>query len=146
MPAIALLETKKIDVEAPVENTQGLRLLHYACYFGKVKALRALCESYAADIGSIDFRGQTPLHVAASSGEMAAIVYMCEQLEAQGRKVNIAAKDNALMTPLMSCVANSSTSGFSYMFFGLKQSLNEIDINGNTILHLAAKHNAVGVA
>ena len=31
--------------------------MHYASYFGKIKALKALNENYNADIGAIDYRG-----------------------------------------------------------------------------------------
>jgi ankyrin repeat protein len=54
--------------------------LHYACYQGKIKALKALCEEFNADITAIDYRGQTPLHVATSSGELAAVVYIASQI------------------------------------------------------------------
>ena len=78
LPAVALLERGLIDVEGVVEETEGLRLLHYASYFGKAKALRVLCEVYGADKTSKDFRGQTPLHVAASCGELAALSYLAD--------------------------------------------------------------------
>ena len=57
LPAVALLERGLIDVEIVVDSNEGLRLLHYASYFGKAKALRVLCEVYEADISAKDFRG-----------------------------------------------------------------------------------------
>jgi hypothetical protein len=33
-----------VSVEAPIDINQGLRLIHYACYFGKIKPLKALVE------------------------------------------------------------------------------------------------------
>jgi ankyrin repeat protein len=75
--------------------------LHYACYFGKIKALKALVEIFGADMNAIDYRGQTPLHVASTSGELGSIVYMCSRGEACEKE----ASDNALMTPIMNSVA-----------------------------------------
>ena len=50
------------------------------------------------------------------------------------------------MTPLMNTVANNSPAGFIYLYFGKSHSLDTVDVNGNTLLHLAAKSNAVGIA
>lgn len=77
-------------------------MLHYACYFGKIKALKALVEVFSADTNVIDYRGQTPLHVASVSGELGAVVYMCSKHDCDKD-----AKDNALMTPLMNTVASN---------------------------------------
>ena len=32
-------------------------MLHYACYFGKVKAIKAFCEEFSADTLAKDYRG-----------------------------------------------------------------------------------------
>lgn len=79
-----------------------MRLLHYACYFGKIKALKTITEIYDADINSIDYRGQTPLHVASISGELGAVMYVCCL-----HNCNKESKDNALMTPLMNSVSTN---------------------------------------
>jgi ankyrin repeat protein len=99
-------------VEEIIDDTQGLKLLHYACYFGKIKALKALTELYKADINTIDYRGQTPLHVASFNGELGAIIYMCERAACFKDT-----KDNALMTPLMNTVASSHEPSFIYLHF-----------------------------
>ncbi len=57
MPAMVMLEMKQIKVEDPIDTNQGLRILHYACYFGKIKAIKTLCEEYQADVMGIDYRG-----------------------------------------------------------------------------------------
>jgi ankyrin repeat protein len=119
--------------------------LHYACYFGKIKALRALCEEFKADVTAIDFRGQTPLHVATSSGELGAVLYLTSRLNSDTAQVN-EAKDNALMTPLMNSVAVGNVASFIHFLFDQHCSLNTVDISGNTIMHTAAKANAIHVA
>ena len=50
------------------------------------------------------------------------------------------------MTALMNTVSNSNMPSFVYLFFKEHCSLNHVDINGNTLLHLAAKSNSIGVA
>ena len=52
-----MLTMKQIEVERPLDPNQGLRLIHYACYFGKIKALKALVEEFNADTLAIDYRG-----------------------------------------------------------------------------------------
>ena len=74
-------------------------MLHYACYFGKIKALKTLTEIYKADINAVDYRGQTPLHVASACGELGPILYLCNK---QG--IQKEAKDTLFMTPLMNTV------------------------------------------
>lgn len=49
------------------------------------------------------------------------------------------------MTALMNTVVNNCVIGFIYLYFSEKCSLNEVDINGNTVLHLAAKADSVKI-
>lgn len=87
--------------------------MHYACYFGKIKALKAISEVFKADINTIDYRGQTPLHVASISGELGSIIYVCERGDLCVKEV----KDNALMTPLMNTVSSNNEPSFIYLHF-----------------------------
>ncbi len=57
LQSVILLKRRLIGVEDVIEQNQGLRLLHYACYFGKIKALKALVEIFKADINAVDYRG-----------------------------------------------------------------------------------------
>lgn len=116
-------------------------MLHYACYFGKIKALKALLEVFKADTNIIDYRGQTPLHVASVSGELGAVVCMCSKVECDKD-----AKDNALITPLMNTVSSNLTDSFIYLFFKESCELNNVDLGGNTLMHLAARSNAINIA
>jgi Ankyrin repeat len=50
------------------------------------------------------------------------------------------------MTGLMNSVSNNNIPSFIYFFFEEECSLNNVDINGNTILHLAAKSNSISIA
>ena len=63
--------------------------------------MKTLVEVFGAELNAIDYRGQTPMHVASTSGELGSIVYMCSR----GEQCEKEAKDNALMTPLMNSVA-----------------------------------------
>ncbi len=46
LPAMVLLELDEIHIEDVIDPNQGLRLLHFACYFGKLKAIKTICEQY----------------------------------------------------------------------------------------------------
>ena len=55
-------------------------------------------------------------------------------------------KDNALMTPLMNTVAENNVPSFCYLFFNKQCGINHVDIQGNTLMHLAAKSNSINIA
>jgi len=57
LPAAFLLKHGRVAIEDLVDESQGLRILHYACYFGKIKALKTLVEVFKADVNAIDYRG-----------------------------------------------------------------------------------------
>jgi ankyrin repeat protein len=126
LPAMILLHLKKINVEDIIDPNQGLKLLHYSCYFGRIKALKALTEIFKADINTIDYRGQTPLHVSSVSGELGATIYMCSK----GPLCFKDTKDNALMTPLMNTVSRNHEPSFIYFYFKENCELRNVDING----------------
>ena len=63
-----------------IDADQGLTLLHSAAYYGKVKPLKALIETFNADSSVPDYRGQTPLHIAALSGNLEACIYLTNKL------------------------------------------------------------------
>jgi ankyrin repeat protein len=50
------------------------------------------------------------------------------------------------MTPLMNTVTTNNLPSFVYLFFKEHCHLNHVDIYGNTLMHLAAKSNAVNIA
>jgi ankyrin repeat protein len=63
-------------------------------------------------VNSVDYRGQTPLHVATLTGELGAVVYMCSRDNCERDN-----KDNALMTPLMNTVSSNKEDVFIYLHF-----------------------------
>jgi hypothetical protein len=46
-----------ISVEGVIDPNQGLRIVHYACYFGKLRPVRIFIEVFGADINALDYRG-----------------------------------------------------------------------------------------
>lgn len=50
------------------------------------------------------------------------------------------------MTAIMDSVQNNNIACFTHFFFDERCSLNTVDMQGNTILHIAAKANAVNIA
>ena len=145
MPIMAILETQldqALDPNMTIDPDQGLVLLHSAAYYGKIKPMRSLIEKYHADVKMPDYRGQTPLHIAALTGNLEATVYLADRLG----KAASQARDNNLTTPLMNCIVSNNEHAFIYLHFKLKCGLSDIDINGDTLLHLAAEHNAYNIA
>lgn len=55
-------------------------------------------------------------------------------------------KDNALMTPLMNSAATNNDLLFLYLYFKENCDLRNVDLNGNTLLHLAARSNSKSIA
>ena len=49
------------------------------------------------------------------------------------------------MTPLMNCIVSNNEHAFIYLYCKGKSTLNNVDMNGNTLLHLAAEHNAINI-
>ncbi|CDW85580.1 ankyrin repeat protein [Stylonychia lemnae] len=141
LPSMLLLQKKIIKADDVIDPNQGLKLLHFACYFGKIKPIKSLVEIYKTDINTIDYRGQTPLHVATVSGELAPVLYICSQSESIKD-----AKDNALMTPLMNTVSSNHEASFVYLHFKENCDLKNVDLNGQTLLHLAARQNSINIA
>lgn len=141
LPVVLLLKKGIVKVDEIVDPTQGFSMMHYAAYFGKIKPLKAMIEEFVADVNITDYRGQTPLHVAAASGEIGAVVYLCTR-----DSINKDAKDNALMTPLMNTVGSNHPQTFIYLHFKEQCGIRNVDLNGNTLLHLAARSNSVNIA
>ena len=75
------------------------------------------------------------------SGEMPSAVYLASKPSCLRD-----AKDNALMTPMMNSVSSGQFAIFTHLHFQHGCELKNIDINGNTLLHLAAKANSLHIA
>ncbi len=147
LPIIAIFESQKSEKERPdpdmkIDVDQGLNLLHSAAFYGKLKPLRTLIEKFKANPSSPDYRGQTPLHIATLSGNLEASVYLTRKLN----KESILAKDNSMMSALMNCIVSNNEHAFIYLYFKGESNLNNVDANGNTLLHLAAEHGATNIA
>jgi ankyrin repeat protein len=56
------------------------------------------------------------------------------------------AKDNSMMSALMNCIVSNNEHAFIYLYFKGQSNLNNVDANGNTLLHLAAEHGATNIA
>ena len=79
--------------------------------------------------------------MATTSGEIGSMLYISSKIsEIEGAKE---LKDNAMMTALMNTVVVNNVASFCYLFFKESCSINHVDSFGNTLLHLAAKSNAI---
>ena len=60
MPAVIMLEQKRINIDDEVDTQNGNTLLHYAAKFSFYNVIRALVEIYHADINKQNKSGHTP--------------------------------------------------------------------------------------
>ena len=65
------------------------------------------------------------MHVASVSGELGALIYICNRSNSSKE-----VKDNAFMTPLMNTVQSNNDASFIYLDFKENCDLRNIDING----------------
>jgi len=77
---------------------------------------------------------------------MAGNIEVCVYLTDKLKKRDVEAKDNGNLTPLMNCIVSNDEHTFINLYFKGKSSLNHSDLSGNTLLHLAAEHNATNIA
>mmetsp|Transcript_18213 Transcript_18213/g.17334 ORF Transcript_18213/g.17334 Transcript_18213/m.17334 type:complete len:138 (+) Transcript_18213:635-1048(+) len=82
------------------------------------------------------------MHVASTSGELGCVAYLCSRGDSCDKEV----KDNAMMTPLMNSVSFNQQEQFIYLYFAEGCELKSVDINGNILLHFAAKSNSIHIA
>jgi len=55
-------------------------------------------------------------------------------------------RDNALMTPIMNSVITGNDHAFVYLYFKGSCDLSGLDLNGNSLLHLAAESGSTNIA
>jgi ankyrin repeat protein len=80
LPAVAYLNTHPDQTaNVIVDENQGLTLLHCACFYGNLKAIKVFIEMFRADCNKTDYRGQTPLHILVLSGNTDGLKYLCER-------------------------------------------------------------------
>jgi len=104
--------------------------------------MRTLIEHFGADVSFVDYRGQTPLHIAILTGNLESAIYLIDRKEPG----LIEAKDNALNTSLMNSVVAGNDYVFIYLYFKFRCDTNTLDFNGNTLLHVAAQSNSINIA
>jgi len=125
LPAILLLERGIIKPDFIIEPTAGIQIIHFTCYYGKIITLKALIELYKADPNSVDYRGQSPYHVAAASGELKPLVYL-SRLDSVDKEL----KDNSLTTALMYSAGSRHVECFIYLAFREELEMHNLDSSG----------------
>lgn len=79
--------------------------------------------------------------MASVSGELGSLLYVCSRDNCFKDS-----KDNALMTPLMNTVSSNHEEAFVYLHFKENCDLRNVDMNGHSLLHLAARSNSINIA
>lgn len=80
LPSIAFLKLNpNVSAGMIIDENQGLNLLHCACFYGNLNAIKAYIEVFNADCNQTDYRGQSPLHILVMSGHNNGLVYLCER-------------------------------------------------------------------
>lgn len=127
---------KRAGAKLDVRDSSNQHMLHYAAAAGKVNFIRKVIN----DLGypcSADADGDTPLHLAATSGDADSIAELYDYDNAQLTTTN----HNGNL-PIHSLIEKSdSTAGLSYFLNIIGFDLEAPNVQGQTPLLLAAKNN-----
>ena len=133
-----LLLINKYKCDPNMRGYIGKSLLHFACgkQAGNVSLVRTLIGDYNADINSQDNNGNTPLAVAAYSGQGACALILIKEY---GADINIRGTSGRSL--LHDACEGGSVCLVQYLLPHL--SILSTDVHGNTPLHICADFNRV---
>ena len=134
MPAIIMLENKKINVNDIIQPETGNTLLHIASIFGYYNVIRLLIEKYNANINQQNYYGQTPLHIICNNNE--SNLYIFSYL-INNEKIILDVIDNEYFSPLIYCIINKFNIEFLYYVTLPSTNLFLLDRFKNSILYFA---------
>ena len=139
MPAIILLEKKKINVNDEVNNQTGDTLLHYSVMFSLINVTKILIELFNADPNIKNKAGMTPLHIICSNKDknIFLLIYYINI-----NNIKIDEEDNLGLTPLCYSVINNFN--FAFLFLVSKNAdLSHNDKFDNNIIYFALTNNNI---
>ena len=125
-------------------DTQGKSGLHYACQLGHVSIARHLIEERGCDINRVDINGYTPLYLACQhSNDIDMVKYILNKLKC----THISIKALSLMF-CKEQWSDSQCIDIINLLMSTKEwnPTSSCNSNGDTVLHLSAKHNRPNVA
>ncbi|XP_036355466.1 E3 ubiquitin-protein ligase MIB2-like isoform X3 [Octopus sinensis] len=132
----ALLQTKgetAIEVNQR-DNSFGATPLHFACFQGHTDTVRLLLNHDGIDANAMDKDGDTPLHLAVRKRHHDVVTLMLSQ-----DAVKLDKKNHKEMTPLLETVSQGHL-GMMHKLIDRGASINVVDGEGNSCLHLAVKN------
>ena len=137
MPAIILLEKKKINVNDEVNNQTGDTLLHYSVMFSLINVTKILIELFNADPNIKNKAGMTPLHLICSNKnkDIFLLIYYINL-----PNIKIDEEDNYGLTSLGYSVINNFNLAFLFLI-SKKADLSHNDKFGNNIIYFAITNN-----
>ncbi len=120
-------------------QTTGETLLQAAMIVSDLPdIIHYLIQQHNLDSNMPDKNGNTPLAYAAYNGRYASMRVLVER-----HKAKIDTTDNQLTTPLMHAIARNHVSIARYLIEHAGADIHHRDMNGNSVVHLAGKHEAM---
>ncbi len=128
MPAIIMLEQKKINVDDEVNTLNGNTLLHYAAIYNFYNVIRSLVEIYHADINKTNKNGYTPFYLIVSNNDRNIFNF---QYYVKLKNINYDIKDkNGLSILVHSILTNFHYAFLYFSYEGLiEKYINEKNLN-----------------
>ena len=141
MPSIVLLDEKKIDVNEPIDEKEDT-LLHLACKFADINAVKTLIEEFEADLNAKNTLEKTPFYILCKNKNKHDPFLFSYFI--QRRKLNIDCEDSRGITPLI-CSIKSQNLNVFYTLISLGCDVKHKDKENRDIYYYAIKYDNLPV-
>ena len=137
MPALIMLDNKKININDEINEQTGDTLLHYSVMFSLLNVTKCLIEKFNADPNKKNKAGKTPLHLICSNNKKNIFLFI---YYINIPNVNIDIEDNLGLTSLGYSVINNFNLAF-LLLISKKADLSHKDKFDNNIIYFALVNN-----
>ena len=138
MPAIILIEKRKISVDSIVNENTGDTILHCASYLGYYNVIRVLIEKFNANINIQNYNGWTALHILCTNYEKN--IYIFSYL-IKNENIVISINDYANISPFIYSIIHNFYFAFLYFITLESSDINYHDQYKNSLLYYAIVNN-----
>ena len=135
-PIMSLICAEKLPAHLLINKEQQSYLLHFMAYHNKGEGIQSLLAKYEPYVNVLDINLQTPLHIAAQQGNMAAMLALLEHPDC-----TLDSKDKLGSTPLTNACKSFAVIPFIYLYFAKSCDVLTLDVNGCSLMHWAAYNN-----